>query len=132
MMEEMVRRSITEQRQAFPAYIPATVWDELQERLLKIDFPGLLLSTYQKYLSQEDAEQALTFYRTPAGRRLLAVVPHVMLEAGEVGQRESQRIAAEVLSRHEQEILDAKKKYDEQQEKQGDGVKNPHSGPREP
>lgn len=117
MMEQMIHRTLSAQRLASPPYIPAAVWSELEENFLKIDFAQLLLPTYQKYLSEEDASQALAFYRTPAGKHFLAVVPQVMMEASEVGQKEGQRIASEILERHQQEIFDAKKKYDEQQNK---------------
>jgi uncharacterized protein len=119
MMEKMIRRTLSVQKASSPPYIPEDVWSDLEQSFLKVDFAQLLLPTYQRYLSQEDAEQALTFYRTPAGQHFLAVVPQVMIDAGDVGRKEGQRIAGEVLTRHQQEIMDAKKKYDEQQNTPG-------------
>jgi uncharacterized protein len=119
MMEQMIRRTLSIQKASAPPYIPDDVWTDLQQSFLKVDFAQLLLPTYQRYLSQEDADQALAFYRTPAGKHFLAVVPQVMVDAGDVGRKEGQRIAGEVLTRHQQEILDARRKYDEQQNAPG-------------
>lgn len=125
MMEQMIRRSLAMQRASAPPYIPAEVWTDLQDSFLKVDFAQLMAPTYQKYLSEEDAKQILAFYRTPAGQRLLAAMPQVLMESGEVGRKEGQRIATEVLQRHQQQIIDAQKKY-EQQAKPGEG---PQSAP---
>lgn len=115
MMEQMIHHTLAIQKSSAPSFIPADVWTDLEQNFLKVDFAQLMLPTYQKYLSEEDATQALAFYRTPAGKHFLAVMPQVLMEASDVGRQEGQRIASEVIQRHQQEIMDAKKKYDEQQ-----------------
>ncbi len=115
MMEQMIHHTLAIQRASSPPFIPADVWTDLEESFLKVDFAQLMLPTYQKYLSEEDATRTLAFYRTEAGKHFLVVMPQVLIEAGDIGRKEGQRIASEVIQRHQQEITDAKKKYDEQQ-----------------
>jgi len=53
----------------------------------QLDFEPIIDSVYpplyDKYFSEEELRQMLAFYRTPVGRKTIAVMPSVMQEAGE-------------------------------------------------
>jgi hypothetical protein len=125
MLRALAHQALAVQRASAPEFIPASIWGELEDRLVKIDFPTLLYPVYSKYLSEQDAAKAIEFYKTPEGQHLIQVMPVVMKEAGKIGQEQGARIAQEVFGRHQQEILDAKAKYDAQRKKELDEMTNP-------
>jgi hypothetical protein len=125
MLRALAHQALAVQRANAPEFIPASIWAELEDGLVKIDFPTLLYPTYSKYLSEQDAAKAIEFYKTPEGQHLIQVMPAVMKDAGKIGQEQGTRIAQEVFSRHQQEILDAKAKYDAQRKKEMDEMTNP-------
>jgi hypothetical protein len=125
MLRALAHQALAVQRASAPEFIPASIWTELEDGLVNIDFPTLLYPTYSKYLSEQDAAKALEFYKTPEGQHLIQVMPVVMKDAGKIGQEQGARIAQEVFGRHQQEILDAKAKYDAQRKKDLDEMTNP-------
>lgn len=125
MLRALAHQALAVQRANAPEFIPASIWAELEEGLIKIDFPTLLYPTYAKYLSEQDAAKAIEFYKTPEGQHLIQVMPVVMKEAGKIGQEQGARIAQEIFTKHQQEILDAKTKYDSQRKKDLDEMTNP-------
>ena len=112
-MQNMLHANLEQQRQHEP-FIPEDVWQDLEASFAKADFVPVFLPVYQKYLSQEDAAKALEFYRTPAGRRTLAVMPAVMQDVAVAAQAKGEEIAQQVFERHRKEIEDAAKKYEQQ------------------
>jgi uncharacterized protein len=57
----------------------------------------LMIPIYAKYLSEEDVKSLLRFYQTPAGQRLIKVMPQMMKEAGEAGQEWGTKVATDVI-----------------------------------
>lgn len=114
-IEQSIHRGLMMQRSAAPPYIPETVWVDLHDSFQKVDFAQLLLPSYQKHLGKDEAEEILKFYRTPAGKHFLEVMPLVMSDISNVVRSEEQKIANAVLERHQPEIQAAQKKYDELQ-----------------
>jgi uncharacterized protein len=125
MLRAFAHQAVAAQRANAPEFIPASIWTEFEDRLVKIDFPTLLYPTYSRYLSEQDAAKAIEFYKTPEGQHLIQVMPVVMKDAGKVAQEQGARIAQEVFTRHQQELLDAKAKYDSQHKKELDEMTNP-------
>lgn len=68
-----------------------------------------LIPIYTKYLTKSDVQQLTAFYRSPAGRKLMAATPAISLESAEVGQDWMKTILpglqAEVLSELKSEKL---------------------------
>jgi hypothetical protein len=44
---------------------------------------SVYLPLYDKYFSEEELRQMVAFYRTPVGRKTIAVMPSLMQEAGQ-------------------------------------------------
>jgi hypothetical protein len=118
----MAHQALAAQRMNAPPYIPADVWEDLEKGFSQIDFAALLTPYYQKYLSREDAEKTIEFYKTSSGQHFLAAQPGVMEGAGKAGQAQIVQIGQEVFARHEQEILAAKLKYDTERRQERDDL----------
>ncbi len=125
MLRTLVRQTINAQKLNAPEWIPASIYQEMEDGFMGIDFGTLLYPTYAKYLSEEDAAKVIAFYRTPEGQHFVQVTPFVMSEAGKIGQQEGVRIAQQVFTTHQQELLDAKTKYDTHRKQELDQMTNP-------
>lgn len=128
-MKQMVHQGLAAQRARAPEYVPASVWEELETGFGNIDFAATLTPVYQKYLSEEDAAKAIDFYKTPQGQRFITAFPSIMQMAVSVGQQQGAMVARQVFSKHEQEILAAKKKYDDEQKAQQNQLAKPAAPP---
>lgn len=111
-MQTMLHENLEQQRARAP-FIPNDVWQDFETSFAKVDFSQVFLPVYQKYLSQDDAAQALKFYRTPAGQDTLKVMPALMGEIGQASEQKGEEITKQVLERHRQEIEAAEKKYEQ-------------------
>ena len=109
---------ISMNRQAAP-FIPEDVWTDVQSNVNGIDYPALMQPIYAKYLSQEDAEKALVFYRTPAGKRVLQSMPPLLGESVAASQQKGRQLGREAIEKHRPEIEAAQKKYQEEHPPQG-------------
>lgn len=84
--------------------VPEVVWMEMvSEAEAKVnDFvTEMLVPIYNKHLTHEDIKGLIAFYETPAGRKLLAVMPQMHQEsrtAGEIWGREFARTVQERLA----------------------------------
>lgn len=106
-------------QRAFPPFIPADVRTDLQNSLDKMDIDTPTVATYQRFLSTEDAEKAIEFYRTPAGKDLLEVTPVMMGEIQKSALQNGQDTARAVIERHKTEIEAAQKAYEAQHPRPG-------------
>lgn len=87
-----------------PPTFPADFWQDLSTSFNSIDVVTQLTPVYQRYFSQEDMAAALAFYKTSAGRHVLADQPLAAVAAGDVLRREGQRVGQETYTRHKAEI----------------------------
>lgn len=63
-----------------------TVLEYLRKRAVSDRVVDKLVPIYAKYLTREDIQRITSFYRSPAGRRLVKVLPSISLESAKVGQ----------------------------------------------
>jgi hypothetical protein len=59
---------------------------------------------YHQHFTLAEIEAMLTFYRSPAGKKALAVMPQVMMESMQAGQRWTQSVGQAVQIRVEQRL----------------------------
>jgi hypothetical protein len=96
-----------------PPYVPDSVWEDMTNTLTKVDFISGMIPIYQKHISSDDMTAVLAFYRTPAGQHLLEN-QQVMTTESQAHFREiGKKLGEEVAERHMDEILSAKKKYED-------------------
>jgi hypothetical protein len=108
---QMMRGIMVNMRGAFPPYVPKDVIDDIQSSLEKMDFEPMAIESYERHVSTEDAAQIIAFYKTPAGRRFIGVMPQVTKEMQESGAKAGTQIVQEVIDRHMDEIKAAAAKY---------------------
>jgi TonB family protein len=114
LTKQMLDTMMPTLRQTMPPYMPPDVLDDFESTLVGSDFEGMLVHTYQAHLSTEDAAQIIAFYKTPAGQRMLAAMPHIAKESQLAGQQLGEQVMMQVLERHHTEIEAAKEKYEMQ------------------
>lgn len=114
LKEQMMRGMWVNLQKNFPPFIPKDVLDDLETSLLKIDLEPLAVKAYQKHISTEDAAKVIAFYRTPAGRRLISVLPQISQEMQVGGSKLGMQVAQEVVARHMDEIKAAAAKYQQE------------------
>ena len=79
--------------------VPAEVWDRLQKEMstsMEKDFVGMLAPIYQKYLTLEDMKAIITFYESPAGKKVAASQTGIATERIQVGQKWGEQIGLKV------------------------------------
>ncbi len=101
-------------QRAFPPFVPADVKEDMHASLEKIDVDTPTVATYQRYLSTEDAEKTIEFYKTPAGKNLLLVNPLLLNDIQQAALKSGQETARAVIDRHKAEIEAAQKAYEAQ------------------
>ncbi|MGB7190582.1 MAG: DUF2059 domain-containing protein [Acidobacteriaceae bacterium] len=108
---QMMRGMMVNLRKTFPPFVPKDVIDDIEASLEKMDLESMAVVAYQKHLSTEDAAQVIAFYKTPAGGRIIAVLPQITQEMQAAGAKEGMRIVQQVIARHMDEIKAAAAKY---------------------
>ena len=81
-----------------------------------VEFPKLedsAVSVYDKYLSDEDIKGLIQFYQTPLGQKTLTVLPKIVVEMQQNGQKLGQQIGQESMMEVLSEHPDLAKQLDE-------------------
>ena len=76
-------------QQQYAGIVDKETWQELQKEYMKAsidDLTDMLVPVYSKYLSQEDLEGIIAFYRTPVGKKYAKNTPYITTESMQVGQ----------------------------------------------
>lgn len=111
MQKRIVQSAMQYYHSQFPPYVPQDVIDDLSKSLENADLNSQAATIYPKYISTEDAARILEFYKTPAGKRLIAAQPLMMSEMQRSSIQTAQQVAKTVIDRHKPEIEAAQQKY---------------------
>ncbi len=114
--------------QRFPPFVPQDVKADVRSSVEKMDIDGQTVSTYQRYLSTEDAAKTIDFYKTPAGKNLLEVTPAMMGAIQQNASKTVQQTLQAAIERHKPEIEAAQKTYEQQHAAPSLGAPGPGSG----
>ena len=114
--KRIVASAMQAYRSQFPPYVPADVIDDLDKSLQNADLESHAADIYPKYISTEDATKIIDFYKSPAGRDLIAAQPYMMTELQRSAVQIAQQTARDVMARHKDEIEAAQRKYMDQQQ----------------
>lgn len=90
---------IASMKQATPG-VPDEFWNKFQQKMNFKDLIEKMIPIYDKYYTLDDLKAINAFYDTPAGKKLISVMPQVTMEAMKVGQE----WGAEVGKQAEEEI----------------------------
>ncbi len=95
-------------------WMPENVVADLERTLGTADFEGAMVRSFQQHLSTEEAAQIIAFYKSPAGKHMIAVMPSVLNEGQDAVANLGQQVMVEVMQRHRDEIDAAAKIYHEE------------------
>lgn len=77
--------------------VPQDVWDKLMAGAKMEEIVSLLIPIYAKYYTEEELDGLLQFYRSPLGKKTIAITPQVMQESMQVGSQWGKQLAAKIL-----------------------------------
>jgi hypothetical protein len=116
--KRIVAQAMQFYRSQFPPYVPSDVIDDLDKSLQNADLEAHAAEIYPKYISTEDADKIIDFYKSPAGQHYIAAQPYMMTELQRSAVQIAQQTAKDVMARHKDEIEAAQRKFmDQQQQK---------------
>jgi len=79
-------------------------FEKFQSKLKVDDLVALSIPVYDKYFSKEDVDGLIQFYQTPVGKKVLSVLPQVLIEsqtsAMHMGEEIGRQSMMEVLAEH--------------------------------
>ena len=90
----VIKQSFVMFKQQYPD-ITSELWEELESDFLKTsldDLTEMLVPVYSKYMTKEDLEEIIKFYKTPAGQNFAKNTPMIMQESMQVGQEWGMKI----------------------------------------
>lgn len=93
-------------------YYPKAFWEDMREEFRKFDLITPYATVYQRYMSREDMQAVIDFYRSPSGKKLLAAQPLAIRDVQIMMRETAERLGQQVYARHAAEIAAAKAKYD--------------------
>lgn len=74
-------------------------WDNFRKEINANDIENLILPVYDKYYTETDIDQLITFYNSPIGKKMINTMPLVMQESMKAGQNWGREIDEKVLAR---------------------------------
>lgn len=110
MKRQMIDEMLPYLKRMMP-YMPEDVVSDLETSLKTADFQGAMVGSFQQHLSMEDAAAILAFYESPAGQRMIAVMPRILDEGQKAGSDLGQKVMFQVIQRHKAEIDRAAENY---------------------
>ena len=88
-------------REMYPN-VEEEVWNGLEKEFSKTsmdDMTEMLVPVYKKYMSKDDLEELIEFYKSPIGIKLATSTPLIMVESMEVGQAWGMKIGQDFEQR---------------------------------
>jgi len=78
--------------------VPAEFWEKMKASINADDLINLTIPVYAKYYTEEDLDQIVAFYKTPAGRKVISVTPQIVQESMMLGREWGQKLGEKILS----------------------------------
>jgi hypothetical protein len=79
--------------------VPQKFWDDFMREVNPDELVNLTVPIYEKHLSLQEIKDIIKFYETPAGRKLITVMPQVTAESMEVGKVWGAQLGARIQQR---------------------------------
>ena len=79
--------------------VDTTFWNEFRKELTADGLIQLMLPVYDKYLTDKDLDALITFYTSPAGKKLAEVQPLMVRESMEAGAAWGKSVGLKVMER---------------------------------
>jgi hypothetical protein len=79
--------------------VDTTFWNEFRKDLTANGLIQLMIPVYDKYLTDKDLDALITFYTSPAGKKLAEVQPLMVRESMEAGAEWGKSVGLKVMER---------------------------------
>ena len=83
--------------------VPQKWWDNFAAEFKSDDLLDEIIPIYNKYFTNEEIKQLITFYQTPLGQKTITVLPQLYQESYDVGRRYGIAAAQRALKKLEAE-----------------------------
>ncbi|MFN6482285.1 MULTISPECIES: DUF2059 domain-containing protein [unclassified Nostoc] len=83
--------------------VPQKFWDKFATEFKSDDVVDEIVPIYNKYFTNEEIKQLITFYQTPLGQKAITVIPQIYQESYDVGKRYGIAAAQRALKKLEAE-----------------------------
>lgn len=88
-------------------------FQRFQSKLRVEEMIDLAVPIYDKYFSKEEIEGLIQFYQTPLGRKVVSVLPQVVLESQTEGMKWGEKVGRDSMAEVLEEHPDLKKALEE-------------------
>ena len=99
---EMVVPQMIEMMKPQLPQVPVEFWEEMEKEMKNTAFNDLvdmLVPIYQEYLTQEDLEEVIKFYQSPAGKKLGSSAPHISMATMQAGQQWGMKLGQKIQAK---------------------------------
>ncbi len=82
--------------------VPAEIWDDLEKEFLSTslsDLVDMLAPVYEKYMTKDDLDKIIEFYKTPVGKKYAESTPLITQESMAVGQEWGAKVGQEFMEK---------------------------------
>ncbi|MDZ8223672.1 DUF2059 domain-containing protein [Nostoc sp. ChiVER01] len=83
--------------------VPQNFWDKFATEFNSDDLVDEIIPIYNKYFTNEEIKQLITFYQTPLGQKTITVIPQISQESYDVGRKYGIAAAQRALKKLEEE-----------------------------
>ncbi len=98
IMDKMMQYMEDEFRKNVPG-LDSTFYVEMRQLSKEMDLEGRLAPLYAKYYTNDEISQLVAFYKTPLGKKMIAVLPDLTMESTQIGQKWGQELGEELYRR---------------------------------
>lgn len=74
-------------------------WEEFSKSINPEDLVNLMIPVYEKFYSEEDIDNIISFYNTPTGKKMIQVLPDLTQESMRVGQQWGMKVTEDILKK---------------------------------
>lgn len=89
-------------KQQMPS-VPDRFWQDFMKEANPNELVNQVAIIYDKYLSHDEVKAIIKFYETPAGKKLVSVLPQVTQESMVIGQQWGKQLGERVMRKLQQE-----------------------------
>ncbi|WP_243347794.1 DUF2059 domain-containing protein [Parabacteroides sp. FAFU027] len=99
---QMAQNMLNTMKASYPK-VDAKFWTDFQKEMSPKDLNNLIKPIYDKYYTEADIDQLITFYNSPIGKKVIQQTPAISQESMLAGQNWGKQLAEKILKRLEQQ-----------------------------
>ena len=96
--QQVATQMIKSFKDAYPD-VDQAFWNELIKEIHGEDLERLIMPIYDKYYTEAEVDQLITFDESPLGQKMLSSLPDIMSESMQVGREWGQTLAKNVMEK---------------------------------